>query len=153
LGRTGKAKGGRKFEGESNLPVFLTANNLNDFINSELTGNSTPIPFKDLKRIKAGLTILLNTATNTTFIASAMDEQVQTGTRDNDGHIEWAGELSVPVLTLDMITDPTIIVKEDELRNYAKWKDTEFRDAVCRQFNAGDFERSENHFINMYMNK
>lgn len=50
-----------------------------------------------MERIKSGVTILHNNATNSTFIADELDEKVQTGTRENDQHIEWMGELDVPV--------------------------------------------------------
>lgn len=49
LGRTGKAKGGRKYDQEFNLPVFLTAKNLKLFIDNDLMENSKPIIFKDLR--------------------------------------------------------------------------------------------------------
>ena len=49
LGRTGKAKGGRMYDEEFKLPVFLTANNIKPFISSELEENSAPIIFKDLQ--------------------------------------------------------------------------------------------------------
>ncbi len=49
------------------------------------------------KKVKSGITILLNTHTNCTFIANDLDEEVQTGTRPNDKHIEWCGELSIRV--------------------------------------------------------
>ena len=45
IGRTGKAKGGRAFDDEFKLPVFLTAKNLKDFITSELAENSSPVAF------------------------------------------------------------------------------------------------------------
>jgi hypothetical protein len=48
IGRTGKAKGGRKYDEEFKMPVFLTANNLKPFISSELIENSTPVHFTDL---------------------------------------------------------------------------------------------------------
>ena len=48
LGRTGKAKGGRKYDDEFQKPVFLTANNLTPFISNELLENSKPIQFIDL---------------------------------------------------------------------------------------------------------
>jgi len=48
-------------------------------------------------KIISGKTILLNTLTNTTFIADDLDEKVQTGTRENDSHIEWTGELDVSI--------------------------------------------------------
>jgi hypothetical protein len=45
IGRTGKAKGGRAFDDEFKLPVFLTAKNLKPFINNDLAMNSKPIIF------------------------------------------------------------------------------------------------------------
>ena len=53
IGRTGKAKGGRGYDQESKIPVFLTANNLKPFISEALLKNSTPIPFKTLSGIEA----------------------------------------------------------------------------------------------------
>jgi hypothetical protein len=47
LGRTGKAKGGRKYDNESQTPVFLTAQNLKAFITNDLLRDSKPIHFKD----------------------------------------------------------------------------------------------------------
>jgi hypothetical protein len=49
LGRTGKAKGGRTYDEEKGLPVFLTANNLQEFIGLDLIRDSNSIIFKDLK--------------------------------------------------------------------------------------------------------
>src|SRR5690606_29044279 len=40
IGRKGKAKGGRKYDQEFNLPVFLTAENLKPFIPDDLDKNS-----------------------------------------------------------------------------------------------------------------
>ncbi|MCL4179181.1 MAG: hypothetical protein KJ072_15745 [Verrucomicrobia bacterium] len=45
IGRTGKAKGGRAYDDEFGLPVFLTAKNLTPFITSDLLENSRPIRF------------------------------------------------------------------------------------------------------------
>lgn len=45
IGRTGKVKGGRRFDEEFQLPVFLTAENLKPFFPSGLEENSKPIPF------------------------------------------------------------------------------------------------------------
>ena len=53
IGRTGKAKGGRAYDEEFNLPVFLTANNLKPFIPYELYENSAPILFKNLTGSKS----------------------------------------------------------------------------------------------------
>jgi len=49
IGRTGKAKGGRTYDKEFKIPVFLGARNLKPFINKELLENSTPIIFKDIR--------------------------------------------------------------------------------------------------------
>jgi hypothetical protein len=46
LGRTGKAKGGRKYDDEFKTPVFLTAENLKPFVSKYLTENSAPILYK-----------------------------------------------------------------------------------------------------------
>jgi hypothetical protein len=53
LGRTGKAKGGRTYDEEKGLPVFLTANNLQEFIGLDLIRDSNSIIFKDLKGAKS----------------------------------------------------------------------------------------------------
>jgi hypothetical protein len=45
IGRKGKAKGGRKYDEDFKLPVFLTAENLRPYIPHELLENSTPIDF------------------------------------------------------------------------------------------------------------
>lgn len=46
IGRKGKAKGGRGYDDEFKVPVFLSANNLKPFISNELIENSKPILFK-----------------------------------------------------------------------------------------------------------
>ena len=45
IGRTGKVKGGRKFDDEFKLPVFLSADNLKPFFPNDLEVNSKPILF------------------------------------------------------------------------------------------------------------
>ena len=45
IGRTGKAKGGRQYDAEFQVPVFLTAENLKPFITNELMENSKPVEF------------------------------------------------------------------------------------------------------------
>ncbi|WP_202183054.1 P63C domain-containing protein [Chitinophaga solisilvae] len=52
IGRTGKAKGGRKYDKQSTLPVFLTANSLEPFISPELIEDSKPINFIDLNNVE-----------------------------------------------------------------------------------------------------
>jgi len=46
IGRTGKAKGGRKYDREFQIPVFIAAKNLETFITKDLVENSAPIKFK-----------------------------------------------------------------------------------------------------------
>jgi hypothetical protein len=46
IGRKGKAKGGRQYDQESKVPVFLTAANLKPFVDDELLRNSRPIMFR-----------------------------------------------------------------------------------------------------------
>src|SRR5215218_10305622 len=53
IGRTGKAKGGRKYDQESKIPVFLTAQNLNPFISNELIEDSKPIQFIDSNGVES----------------------------------------------------------------------------------------------------
>lgn len=48
IGRTGKAKGGRRYDEESKIPVFLTASNLKPFISNEMLEDSSSIPFRTL---------------------------------------------------------------------------------------------------------
>lgn len=45
IGRTGKVKGGRRYDAELQTPVFLTAGNLKPFWNNDVEGNSSPIIF------------------------------------------------------------------------------------------------------------
>ena len=45
IGRTGKVKGGRRFDEEFQTPVFITAENLQPFIPGDLDANSKPILF------------------------------------------------------------------------------------------------------------
>ncbi len=49
IGRTGKAKGGRRYDQESQVPVFLTADNLKPFITSDLAETSKPVPFRPIR--------------------------------------------------------------------------------------------------------
>lgn len=45
IGRQGKVKGGRKYDQELQIPVFLAANNLKPFITNEIERNSQPVVF------------------------------------------------------------------------------------------------------------
>lgn len=66
-----------------------------------------------MKKVKSGISILHNNATNCTFLATDLDEKVQTGTRGNDKHIEWMGDLTVPVKT-------TFISKDEFVKRRTK---------------------------------
>lgn len=46
IGRQGKVKGGRKYNQEFEIPVFLSAENLKPFINNEIARNSKPVAFE-----------------------------------------------------------------------------------------------------------
>jgi hypothetical protein len=62
-------------------------------------------------KIIANKSILHNKVTNATFIASKLDEMVQTGTRKNDSHIEWMGDLSIaafPNEAADLLLTPDV---------------------------------------------
>lgn len=45
IGRKGKVKGGRRYDQEFQMPVFLTAENLKPFITEEIIRNSQPLMF------------------------------------------------------------------------------------------------------------
>lgn len=45
IGRKGKAKGGRKYDAEFEIPVFISAQNLQPYITDDLLNNSQPIQF------------------------------------------------------------------------------------------------------------
>ena len=53
IGRTGKAKGGRQYDDEFQIPIFLTANNLKPLLSKEIIENSESIPFIDLSGNKS----------------------------------------------------------------------------------------------------
>lgn len=46
IGRQGKVKGGRKYNQEFEIPVFLSAENLKPFITKEIAQNSKPVAFE-----------------------------------------------------------------------------------------------------------
>lgn len=53
-------------------------------------------------KIIAGKSILLNTATNTTYIATKLTEKTQLE-GPNRNHIEWTGELDIPIPDVEEI--------------------------------------------------
>lgn len=59
IGRTGKAKGGRAYDDEFKLPVFLTAKNLEPFISNDLLENSKPMIYKYKKQQFIGYKAIL----------------------------------------------------------------------------------------------
>ena len=72
-------------------------------------------------KIIANKSILHNNVTNSTFIANELDEKVQTGTRENDSHIEWMGDLNIPIERGSMkeITEEEISAGEAEFYSKA----------------------------------
>lgn len=57
IGRTGKAKGGRAWDREFKVPVFLTAENLKSFISKDLEENSKTIQFRYKNSLYLGYSI------------------------------------------------------------------------------------------------
>ncbi|MBS1531766.1 MAG: P63C domain-containing protein [Bacteroidetes bacterium] len=92
LGRTGKAKGGRKYDDEFQIPVFLSADNLKPFISSELIENSKPFRFLDLNGNEAiGYNAKLLPSTCYVFI----DAQEANALKSNQTHIADRAKLLV----------------------------------------------------------
>jgi len=83
-------------------------------------------------KIISGKTILLNTKSNSTFVANDLDASIPNHlNRENDKHIEWAGELSIAVTEkeyrpiaeelwqiLDDIDTASDIAKPTEIEGY-----------------------------------
>jgi len=88
-------------------------------------------------KIKQNVSILHNNVTNCTFIASELDEKVQTGTRENDSHIEWMGDLDIPLTYTDVKNSVNCItdaMKNDE-QYYIAWQANiamSFKDEMSR---------------------
>jgi hypothetical protein len=57
IGRRGLPSGGRKFDKEFEVPVFLAADNLKPFISNELKQNLKPVLFKPLSGSRGGVSI------------------------------------------------------------------------------------------------
>lgn len=66
------------------------------------------------KKVIAGVTILRNTATNTTFLAGKTEEKSQLV---NASHIEIEGHLDIPVVNLGTINLPEV---KDENNDFVK---------------------------------
>lgn len=62
--------------------------------------------------ITAGKTILLNTATNCTFLASVLDEKTQLR-QGNVEHIEIAGELDIKIRDSQQVNYPDSMIGSD----------------------------------------
>lgn len=123
LGRTGKAKGGRKYDDEFQKPVFLTANNLNPFISTELLENSKPLQFVDLNgNLSIGYKAELLPSTCYVFIDALENNSL----KSNQVHIaERAKMLVRGFATIG------IIALVDEATGYQK---TRQRDALQKIF-------------------
>lgn len=85
-------------------------------------------------KIIANKSILHNNVTNCTFIATELDEKVQTGTRENDAHIEWMGDLDIPIQTASSIeiTEEEIAAGENEfyIRGITPADSTNWREGI-----------------------
>lgn len=83
IGRTGKAKGGRAYDEEYKVPVFLTAANLKPFISEDLLTNSLPVIFQAGGQKKIGYRAELLPQVCEVF----MDAQSAGALRANQQHI------------------------------------------------------------------
>jgi hypothetical protein len=94
------------------------------------------------QKIKKGKSILLNTATNCTFIASELDEETQL---KNTPHIEWTGELDIAVNT-DVVNlpqgDADEFKKEVEslINKYSKENGSNTPDYILAEYLTGCLE-------------
>jgi len=68
IGRKGKVKGGRAYDKEFEIPVFLTAKNLKPYVSDELLENSRPIIFSIKKQEYIGYKAELLPSTCSVFI-------------------------------------------------------------------------------------
>jgi P63C domain-containing protein len=86
IGRTGKAKGGRAWDREFKVPVFLTAENLKSFISKDLEENSKTIQFRYKNSLYLGYSIDLLRLVCEVFI----DAKESGGLRKNQTQIAEA---------------------------------------------------------------
>lgn len=129
IGRRGKVKGGAEYEPESKLPVFLGADNIKPFIDSELESNSNPIYFKQVKGgISMGYKAALLPAVCNVFL-SAKDADVLKG---NQLHIAKQCEILVRGLAVVGIT-----AMVDEATGYQEVRDRLALQEILEKYISG----------------
>jgi hypothetical protein len=129
IGRKGKVKGGVDYEPESKLPVFLGADNLKPFIDSDLEINSNPIYFKQVKGgVSMGYRAALLPAVCNVFL-SAKDADAL---RDNQLHIAKQCEILVRGLAVVGIT-----AMVDEATGYQEVRDRLALQEILEKYISG----------------
>lgn len=125
IGRTGKAKGGRRYDEESKIPVFLTAANLKPFIPLELLEDSSSIPFQTLSgQTRMGYKATLLPAVCDVFLDAKLAGQLQA----NQEHIAKQCRILNKAFTRVAIT-----ALVDEATGY---QDVRARDALAKILEA-----------------
>ena len=119
-------------------------------------------------KIIANKSILHNNLTACTFLASELDQQVQTGTRESDSHIEWMGDLTIPVQSTDPGAGKEVrqikYPSKDEGRSGCYYSDTEYssEDVVygynmaidhMKDLNKDFKSHPENNIMNIELNE
>lgn len=89
-----------------------------------------------MNRIIANRTILLNTATNCTFIANKLDEDTQTGTGENDKHIEWTGQLDISIISNfeNLLNELYEEIKHGD-EEHQQWLKDKIQEFISKQLN------------------
>lgn len=130
IGRKGKVKGGAEYEPESKLPVFLGADNLQPFIDNDLSSNSNPIYFKSSKggSVSMGYRAALLPAVCNVFL-SAKDAGAL---RDNQQHIAKQCEILVRGLAVVGIT-----AMVDEATGYQEVRDRLALQQILEKYISG----------------
>ncbi len=130
IGRRGKVKGGEEYMPESKLPVFLGADNLQPFIDNDLSSNSNPIYFKPRKggSVAMGYRAELLPAVCNVFLA-AREAGVL---RDNQQHIAKQCEILVRGLAVVGIT-----AMVDEATGYQEIRDRQALQQILEKYISG----------------
>lgn len=129
IGRTGKVKGGADYEPESKLPVFLGAENLQPYISNDLSGNSNPVYFKQIKGgVSMGYRAELLPAVCNVFL----DAKDAGALRDNQKHIAKQCEILVRGLAVVGIT-----AMVDEATGYQEVRDRLALQQILEKYISG----------------
>ena len=129
IGRTGKVKGGADYEPESKLPVFLGAENLQPYISNDLSSNSNPVYFKQIKGgVSMGYRAELLPAVCNVFL----DAKDAGALRDNQKHIAKQCEILVRGLAVVGIT-----AMVDEATGYQEVRDRLALQQILEKYISG----------------